>query len=199
MRRNHTYSNQQNGFALATVLILLLILAAVVVVLFDGQKLKVMEAEAVLDAAADVQESHNMHQACVNSVKPFLISTPVGAPSVTVATWWHGGAVSAAPLDVADARWSSSGDCVVEAFGSVDGVAEWLPVVRITSKFTGTYGVKLEQTEWRFPVCTTTPSGSTCVQSDFQVNIKNNAGMVMRTVRPTFFGGQAVQVTHRMD
>lgn len=198
MLRNHFNPNQQKGFALATVLILLLILSAIVVVMFDGQRLKVMEAEAVIDAAADVQGSHNAHQVCVNDVKPFLISTPVATPSVTVATWWQGSATSAAPLDAADARWSA-GDCVVEAFGTADGVAEWLPVIRITSKFTGAHSVKLEQTEWRFPVCTTTPSATTCVQAGFQVNIKNNSGMVVRTVRPTFFGGQAVQVAHRMN
>jgi type II secretory pathway pseudopilin PulG len=182
---------RETGFALATVLIVLAILAGVVFVVLDGQRAKLLQSTAVINASNLVQQSSNTHRACLSSARAVLAKG-----SNVQANWWSdtGGVVQAN-----DGRWVNAmpfltGSCLVEVLNDArDTESQWIPKLRITSRVMGAQGARLEQTEWRYPACSALLPNE-CVVLSNAVTIRNSTAKWL----PVYHGGQPVLVAHRM-
>lgn len=185
-------ANPQSGFALPMVLILLLILASVVFVIFDGQRAKLLQSEAMIMASKVEQDLHNTHRACLNQLKAVLD----GGSTQKVAWWTDAGGV----VNANDARWSQSvsvlqGSCLVEVIvNTKDSANQWTPKLRITTRVIGSQSTKLAQTEWRYPACDLSNVNQKCVTLSNVIGLRDSAA----TWRPVYRNGQAVLAAHRM-
>lgn len=174
----NSFSSEQSGFALASVLIILLVLGVVVSSFILNQSALLKETAVVFTSAKAEQDSHNQHRACLaivrNSLKEVYPAGPYKAEVDLTAS---------NPILTAQ-------NCTVLAAG-LAGSHEWTPLLKITTVLNGV----VEVSEWQYKSCA--DFGSICVQGGNLLKINSDCGVL--TLNPSFSKNSVVQTVWRRE